>query len=92
VEKAQTVLGASGRFALRPEKIHLAPAADSVSGPSARGVVVETIYLGVGRRIVVDLEAGQRLVVLEPSTATARIERGDPVVASWRAEDLVKLS
>ncbi|HNA99532.1 MAG TPA: ABC transporter ATP-binding protein [Marmoricola sp.] len=91
-EAAQAVLGLSGRFALRPEKIHLAPASQPAATPSARGVVVETIYLGVGRRIVVDLAAGPRLVVLEPSTASATVERGDEVVASWQASDLVTLN
>jgi len=91
-DSAQAVLGLAGRFALRPEKIHLGPATESAPMPSARGTVAETIYLGVGRRIVVDLDAGPRLVVLEPSTASARIERGDAVVASWRSADLVKLN
>lgn len=99
-EAARTLLGRAGRFALRPEKIHLAAGADAVARDGAdgagrdsvRGVVAETIYLGVGRRVVVDTEQGARLVVLEPSTATAAVERGDSVVASWRHADLVTLA
>ncbi|RYI99634.1 MAG: ABC transporter ATP-binding protein, partial [Actinomycetales bacterium] len=91
-DDARAVLGREGHFALRPEKISLS-AGESPSGSiSARGVVAETIYLGTGRRVVVDLEAGQRLVVLEPSTAVAPVGRGDTVVAAWRPDDLVPLA
>lgn len=95
-DASRTVLGREGRYALRPEKIHLAAsgiASDPVDGrDSVRGVVAETIYLGIGRRVVVDTEQGARLVVLEPSTALAAVERGDAVVASWRHDDLVTLT
>ncbi|KQY59763.1 spermidine/putrescine ABC transporter ATP-binding protein [Aeromicrobium sp. Root495] len=92
-DEARAVLGREGRFALRPEKISLFSAGESAAGSiSARGVVAETIYLGTGRRVVVDLEAGQRLVVLEPSTAVAPVGRGDSVVAAWRPDDLVPLA
>ena len=90
-EAARSVLGAEGRFALRPEKIHLVAPNASTGGPHAKGLVAETIYLGVGRRVVVDLEAGPQLVVLEPSTTQAAVQRGDAVLATWRNEDLVRL-
>ena len=91
-EAARAVLGAEGRFALRPEKIHLVAPSASAGGPQAKGKVAETIYLGVGRRVVVDLEAGPQLVVLEPSTTEAAVKRGDAVLATWRTEDLVRLT
>lgn len=91
-EESRAVLGREGRFALRPEKISLSDGDVPPGALSARGVVAETIYLGTGRRVVVDLETGPRLVVLEPSTVENAVERGDKVVAAWRPDDLVALS
>ena len=87
---SRAVLGREGRFALRPEKV-------SLRGPvpegavAVRGVVAETIYLGAGRRMVVDVASGPRLVVLEPSTAQVDADRGDQVTAWWLPDDLVAL-
>lgn len=85
---ARTILGRQGRFALRPEKIRLVGPVPE-GAVAARGVVAETIYLGTGRRVVVDLDAGPRLVVLEPSTAQVDADRGDQVTAWWHPEHVV---
>ena len=85
---SRAVLGREGRFALRPEKVSLlGPPPDGAH--TAGGVVAETIYLGTGRRVVVDLDGGQRLLVLEPSQAQVDAGGGDRVTAWWRPESLV---
>ncbi|WP_218917773.1 ABC transporter ATP-binding protein [Nocardioides dokdonensis] len=87
---ARSLLGREGRFALRPEKIHIAGPAPQ-HAVSVRGVVVETIYLGTGRRVVVDADDGIRLVVLEagttPTTSSAatRSRRGGDRRTSCRS-------
>jgi putative spermidine/putrescine transport system ATP-binding protein len=90
----------SGTHALRPEKITL-QAADGGSEMTvtagtirAPGVIVESIYLGTGQRIHVQLADGTHLVVLEQSTGTAadRDQRGGTVVASWSIDDLVAVT
>ena len=87
---ARALLGREGRFALRPEKINIADPAPQ-DAVSVRAVVVETIYLGTGRRVVVDADDGIRLVVLEAGTTPDDAERGDVVTAWWRPEDVVPL-
>ncbi|WP_435742090.1 ABC transporter ATP-binding protein [Nocardioides sp. SYSU DS0663] len=87
---AGALMGRFARFALRPEKVALAgPVPDGAV--TAPGVVVETIYLGTGRRVVVDLDAGPRLAALESSTVQVEAQRGDRVTAWWRPDDLVAL-
>ncbi|WP_369373610.1 ABC transporter ATP-binding protein [Promicromonospora sp. Populi] len=89
-ESSRTLLGRAGRHALRPERVGLTgPVPDGAL--AAPGVVVETIYLGTGRRVVVDLDGGQQLVVLEPSTSHRPVGRGDRITAWWRPDHLVAL-
>ena len=57
------------------------------------GTVVEAIYLGSGVRLVVDLDDGTRVTVLEQNDRD-RVhddERGDRVVVSWHDDDVVPL-
>ncbi|MET1037287.1 MAG: ABC transporter ATP-binding protein [Aeromicrobium sp.] len=90
------LLGRAGTYALRPEKISLEP----VDAPARDGLVRvvgtirESIYLGTGHRIHVELGDGTRLVVLEQSTGTraAREQRGEQVAATWSLDDLVRLT
>src|SRR5262245_29754719 len=59
---AEKILGRSGVFSVRPEKIHLSLNADEVAGPgliSATGRVAEVSYAGPATRFVVDLDAGE---------------------------------
>ncbi|HEU4467376.1 MAG TPA: TOBE domain-containing protein, partial [Agromyces sp.] len=60
---------------------------------AAPGTVVETIYLGSGIRIVVDLDAGPRVSVLEQNDRNRAHDedRGDRVVVSWHDDDVVAL-
>ena len=81
---AQTLLGKSGTFTVRPEKIQI----DKAQG--AAGIVKEVEYLGPSTRFIVDLEAGARLVVLRQNTEESAVDvmsmRGKKVNLSWDKE------
>jgi putative spermidine/putrescine transport system ATP-binding protein len=87
-DEAKRMLKADGPRSLRPEKITLAS-----SGPGVNGVVSEVIYLGTSTRILVDLDGGYRLNVLEQNVSGAEVHdrRGAKVVANWSPRDLVEL-
>jgi putative spermidine/putrescine transport system ATP-binding protein len=92
---AERVLGRTGVFSIRPEKIHVslngAPAAEG--SIQADGRVAEVVYAGPTTRLVVDLEGGQRLVVLQQNQQTTSADvaalRDKPVSLSWRPEHVV---
>jgi putative spermidine/putrescine transport system ATP-binding protein len=95
---AQTVLGRTGVFSVRPEKIHLSVGADGAPNPdgeaiSATGRIAEVIYAGPATRFVVDLDAGGRLIALAQNQQTTSADvvalRNQPVRLSWRAEHVV---
>jgi putative spermidine/putrescine transport system ATP-binding protein len=81
---AETLLGKSGTFTVRPEKIQI----DKAQG--AVGVVKEVEYLGPSTRFIVDLDAGARLVVLRQNTDESAVDvmnmRGKKVNLSWQKE------
>jgi putative spermidine/putrescine transport system ATP-binding protein len=98
VEASQRLFGRSGSFALRPEKVTLRagdgnPPTSDGNVIRAAGVITESIYLGTGHRVHVQLADGTPLVVLEQSTGgeTEPEHRGESVVASWSPQDLVQL-
>jgi putative spermidine/putrescine transport system ATP-binding protein len=74
------------RFTIRPEKIHLS----ENGGPGEPGVVKEVQYVGAVTRYVVELEAGDRLVVvrqnLESTSQEALAARDKRVRLHWRPE------
>lgn len=78
---AQTLLGKSGTYTVRPEKIQI----DKNQGAS--GTVKEVEYLGPATRFIVDLDAGARLVVLRQNTDESAVDvmnmRGKKVNLSW---------
>lgn len=81
---AQALLGKSGTFTVRPEKIQI----DKAQG--AAGTVKEVEYLGPSTRFIVDLDAGARLVVLRQNTDESAVDvmnmRGKKVNLSWAKE------
>jgi putative spermidine/putrescine transport system ATP-binding protein len=97
--EAKRMLNADGPRSLRPEKITLAargskPPAGVVSLP---GKVTEVIYLGTSTRLLVDLEGGYRLNVLEQNVSTqggadVHDRRGAAVEARWSPADLVTIT
>ena len=96
---ARTLVGESGRFVIRPEKVvMLAPTAAAESGADtclARGVVREVVYLGSATHSIVELDAGASVTVAHQNTDrsidAALQRREQPVVLSWRRDSLVPL-
>jgi putative spermidine/putrescine transport system ATP-binding protein len=75
-EAAERILGSTGTFTIRPEKIRLA-APDTAVGPdetSATGIVRGVVYLGPDTRYVVTLDAGGELVVTQQNLSTSSTE------------------
>ncbi|HEV7741158.1 MAG TPA: ABC transporter ATP-binding protein [Pseudolysinimonas sp.] len=95
--EARRMLKVDGERSLRPEKITLSPpgATTPKGAVSVKGTVSEVIYLGTSTRILVDVDDGYRLNVLEQNVSTrgsdVRDRRGTAVVASWSPADVVSL-
>lgn len=95
-ETARAVLGASGTYSIRPEKIRVVkdPAVPAEPGhTSAVGTVAEVVYLGDATRFLVDLDAGGRLTAvqqnLETSSADLAAFRGARVGLHWHPRHAV---
>ena len=91
-EVAESVVGRSGTFTIRPEKIQLA-APDGTVAPderSASGRIGEVVYLGPDTRYIVELDAGARLVVTRQNLATTSTEalalQGNAVRLIWKRQ------
>jgi putative spermidine/putrescine transport system ATP-binding protein len=96
-EQAKRMLKLSGAQSLRPEKITLAPPGTkpSAGSVSVTGKVTEVIYLGTSTRLLVDLDGGYRVNVLEQNVSTkgaAHDRRGATVEAQWSPADIVSLA
>jgi putative spermidine/putrescine transport system ATP-binding protein len=85
---ARALIGRDGTFSVRPEKI-------SITDDGAPGTVAEVIYAGPVTRLVVDLDAGARMVVVEQNrrTGTAALGglRGQPVRLGWHEEHVIEI-
>jgi putative spermidine/putrescine transport system ATP-binding protein len=92
---AQRILGRTGVFSVRPEKIQVTtPGTPAPAGSvTADGRVAEVVYAGPTTRLVVDLDAGERLVVLQQNQQTTSADvaalRDQPVSLCWRPEHVV---
>jgi putative spermidine/putrescine transport system ATP-binding protein len=87
---AERIVGATGTFTVRPEKIRLADPADP-AGPdetTATGRIREVVYLGPDTRYHVTLDAGGELVVTQQNLATSSMEalaaQGTSVRLIWK--------
>ncbi len=93
-DEAERMLQQAGMCSIRPEKITLhpvtAPTTDAITLP---GTIVEVIYLGTSTRLIVDLEGGKRLTVLEQNLSTRSTvdRRGERVQARFAPDDIVAL-
>ena len=92
---SKSLLGRGGTNSVRPERIALreTPTAATSSAP---GTIAELIYVGTSTRIVVDLDAGKRIIVLEQNSAsddsTAPSDRrGERVHAEWASAAITPL-
>jgi putative spermidine/putrescine transport system ATP-binding protein len=77
----------STRFTIRPEKIRL----ETNGGPGEPGVVKEVQYVGAVTRYVVELESGDRLVVVRQNLEPSPVERDARVKLHWRPEDTYEI-
>ncbi len=77
-----SVPGASVTVAVRPERIRLHAASEGMAG--LPGTLLDSIYLGNARRLVVGLADGRDCHVLRPADAVP-LAPGQPVTLSWDA-------
>ena len=92
-EAATALLGQSGTFAVRPEKIRvLTVTQQTPSGArEVEGTVAEVVYAGASTRLLVDVGPAMLTVTelnAHPSSPVAQITRGDAVRLAWN-EDAV---
>jgi putative spermidine/putrescine transport system ATP-binding protein len=82
---AQAILGKSGTFTVRPEKILVGKA--SAGMRSAEGVIKEVEYLGPSTRFLIQLDAGVTLMALRQNTSETSLEvealRNSRTTLSW---------
>ena len=94
---AEAVLGKSGTWSVRPEKIRVIGADDVVGDGrhAVRGTVREVVYVGMSTRFVVDLEVGGSLMAVqqnsERSTDLGHM-RGQPVLLAWDTQHEYKVA
>jgi putative spermidine/putrescine transport system ATP-binding protein len=91
-EVARAIVGETGTFTVRPEKIRL-DAPDAPVGPdetSATGRIRSVVYLGPDTRYVVTLDAGSELVVTQQNLTTSSTDAlaldGTPVRLVWKKQ------
>lgn len=95
---AKAVVGRDGAYSIRPERMSVTSgpgkAASGKGAGSASGTVVETIYVGGNTRVVIDLDAGQRINVIVSNDSNPNVERlrGSKVTVTWSADDVVTLA
>jgi putative spermidine/putrescine transport system ATP-binding protein len=90
---SRQLLGRPGVHSIRPERVVLRAEPSGAASASHPGVVAEVIYSGMSTKLIVDLDQGERLSVIEQNL-TARDEldrRGQRVHAEWSAVDVVEL-
>jgi len=92
--ESAALLGQPGTRSVRPEKISLVRADAAASALiDLPGTIAEVIYLGTSTRLLVDLDAGKTLTVLEQnaSAVSDADRRGERVLARFAPADLVSL-
>ncbi|WP_345559323.1 ABC transporter ATP-binding protein [Nonomuraea rosea] len=88
---AEKVLGRTGTFSVRPEKLRVVLGESAPAGPdehAAAGTVAEVVYAGAATRFVVDLDAGGRLIALQQNLQVSSMDvmglRGAKVRLVWQ--------
>ena len=95
---AEAVVGRTGMFTVRPEKIHLDELGGSVGEDEigALGRIRDVVYVGPDTRYVVALDAGADLVVTQQNLATSSTEalaaRGRAVRLVWKREHCLPIA
>jgi putative spermidine/putrescine transport system ATP-binding protein len=90
--ESSALLGRPGIHSVRPEKIALS--ARDAAAISLPAEITEVIYLGTSTRILVRLDGGKVLTVLEQNAGASSTadRRGERVTASFAPADVVSLS
>jgi putative spermidine/putrescine transport system ATP-binding protein len=99
-ELALRVLGRSGRFAVRPEKIRILAAGHhpvvADADVAVPGVIRDVVYLGAETRLLVSVAGGDDLVVTEQNVTASSSEMsariGREVQLAWRRDQALELS
>jgi putative spermidine/putrescine transport system ATP-binding protein len=97
-EVAERIIGRSGTFTVRPEKIHLAAPAGGTGADDvvADGHIREIVYLGPDTRYIVALDAGAELVVTQQNLATTSTEalaqQGKAVRLIWKRQHCLPIA
>jgi len=95
---AEAVVGRTGMFTVRPEKIHLGEPGASVGADEigALGQIRDVVYVGPDTRYIVALDAGADLVVTQQNLATSSTEalvaRGRAVRLVWKREHCLPIA
>ncbi len=95
---AETILGRTGIFTVRPEKIRLADpeTATGADEHSALGRIHDVVYLGPDTRYVVALDAGSSLVVTRQNLSTSSTEalasQGTAVRLIWKRQHVLPIA
>ena len=94
---AEAILGQSGTYTVRPEKVHLEDAGSAIPDGSvgADGSVHDVVYLGSDTKYRVDLAAGGSLEVIKQNVATSSSEalaqKGRPVRLVWERRHVLPI-
>jgi len=94
---AQKLTGKAGKFALRPEKIHLGAGGANieVGMVAVNGAVHEVVYLGLYTRYLVRLDSGEMITVVQQNLRTSSLDvaaaRGQRVRLQWAREHMLEL-
>ncbi|MEU8827992.1 ABC transporter ATP-binding protein [Streptomyces sp. NPDC048636] len=95
---AERVVGETGTFSIRPEKIRVLKEDRDGGIPDssgAVGTVAEVVYLGDATRFLVDLDAGGRLTALQQNLETSSEDvaayRGSRVRLQWQPRHTVRV-
>jgi putative spermidine/putrescine transport system ATP-binding protein len=89
-DAARQIVGQEGTFTVRPEKIRVLGVDDTPAPDesSSLGVISKVIYLGAETRLIVDLDDGARLTVMQQNFATESSEalalEGSRVRLAWK--------
>jgi len=82
---AQSILGKTGTYTVRPEKISLG--SDASTARTTTGMIKEVEYLGPATRLLVELDAGISLVALRQNTVESSLDvealRNTKTTLSW---------
>lgn len=84
-DHATQILGETGTFAVRPERLHLHPAHTAIPDGywGVAGVIEQVVYLGIFTRFIVITPSGLRLETIEQNRNDHPVNKGDMVLVTW---------